>query len=165
MSGIAIGLAAVAVGGTAFGAIESYEANKNAAAVTNATAAFNSRVDTAQAEQLDLNTLQNIDTERQDEKTYLSREAAGYAAGGVLATTGSALHAQLTNVGRFTQKIQQQYVNSQLEQQRLYMQGLAGVAEGSAQAGAYDSAATLALITGAAKIAGQVGGDFSSGTF
>jgi len=107
MSGIAIGLAAVAVIGTGYSAIESSKAANTAASVDTATAAFNNKVDIEMAQQLDLDTLQNVDTERQDANTYLSREAAGYASSGVLANTGSALKSQITNVGRLTQKIQQ----------------------------------------------------------
>jgi hypothetical protein len=165
MSGIAIGLGAVAVLGTAYGAVESAKADNTAASVDNATAAFNASLDISNAEQIDLDTLQNIDTERQGDATYLSREAAGYAASGVLATTGSALRAQITNVGRMTQQIQQQYQQSQIQQQSLYLSAKEGIAEGAAQASADTSAGTLALIQGGAQIAGQAFGDYNKGIF
>ncbi len=165
MSGIAIGLGAVAIAGTAFGAIESSSASKQAAQVDTATGAFNNRVDIENAQQLDLDTQQNIDTERASDATYVSREAAGYASAGVIATTGSALHAQITNVGRMTQQIQQQYRDSQVRQQTLYMQGQLAVAEGGAQASADNASATLALIDGAASIAGMGLSDYEKGLF
>jgi hypothetical protein len=165
MSGVAIGLTAVSIGLTAYGAVESSQADKNAAAVDNATAAFNANIDIENAQQLDLDTQQNIDTERQADATYLSREAAGYAASGVLATTGSALRAQITNVGRMTQQIQQQYQNSQIQQQQYYEAAKAGIAEGAAQASADNSAATLALIQGGAQVVGQAYGAYNKGLF
>jgi len=152
MSGIAIGLAAVAVIGTGYSAIESSKAANTAASVDTATAAFNNKVDIEMAE-------------RQDANTYLSREAAGYASSGVLANTGSALKSQITNVGRLTQKIQQDYTNSQIQQQQYYTQGLEGVAAGSAQASADQSTANLDLIQGGAQIAGAVFGDYEKGVF
>jgi hypothetical protein len=165
MSGIAIGLgvtAAVSIGLTAYGAIEQKNAADTAASVDNATAQFNARLDQENAAQLALDTQQNIDTERQADATYLSREAAGYAASGVLATTGSALRAQITNVGRMTQQIQQQYQDSQIKQQSLYEAAQVGIAEGGAQASADQSAGTLALIQGGAQIAGDAFKAFSS---
>lgn len=165
MAGVAIGLAAVSIGATAYGAIESSKAANQAAQVDTATAAFNARFDTSVAQQLDLDTLQNIDTMRQDEDIYVSRERASYAAAGVIATTGSALHAQITNVGRFTQKIQQAYVDSQLKQQSLYTQAKEGVAIGAAQASSDSLKGTLSLIDGAASIAGTGFNDYEKGIF
>jgi hypothetical protein len=164
MSGIAI-VAGIGVGLTAYGAIESSKASNTAASVDNATAAFNAKIDQENAQQIDLDTQQNLDTERMADATYLSREAAGYAASGVLATTGSALRAQITNVGRMTQQIQQQYLDSQIKQQNLYEAAQVGIAEGSASASADSSAATLALIQGGAQIAGQAFGDYNRGAF
>ena len=163
MSGIALGLSAISLGLTAYGAYESKQASKAAASVDNATAAFNAKVDLENAAQIDLNTLQNIDTQRKSDATYLSREAAGYAASGVLATTGSALRSQITNVGRMTQQIQQQYVDSQIKQQNLYEAAKVGIAEGAAQAAADTAAGTLALIQGGAQIAGMAFRDYNSG--
>ena len=158
MSGIALGLGAVSIGLTAYGAIESSKAANTAASVDNATAAFNARIDTENAEQIDLDTLQNIDTERQADATYLSREAAGYAASGVSATTGSALRAQITNVGRMTQQIQQQYQKSQIQQNNLYEAAQVGIAEGSAAASADTAAGTLASYRAVRKLRGRRSG-------
>ena len=164
MSGIAI-VAGASLALTAYGALQANKADQTAASVDNATAAFNAKVDTENAQQIDLDTLQNIDTERQDEATYLSREAAGYAASGVLATTGSALRSQITNVGRMTQKIQQQYRDSQIQQQNLYEAAKVGIAEGAAGASADSAAGTLALLQGGSQVVGQAFGDFNKGMF
>lgn len=165
MSFFAIGTAVVAVGATVYGAVEANSADQNAADVDNATAAYNNKYDTAIAQQLDLDTLQNVDTERQDDAVYLSRQAASYASAGVLATSGSPLHAQITNAGRFEQQIQQKYVNSQQQQQMYYSQGKVGIAAGAAQADADRQSGTLALVNGGAKIAGMGYQDYKSGVF
>lgn len=158
-------LAVVAVAATAYGAVESNQASHNAAAVDNATADYNNKYDQSMAQQLDLDTLENIDTERQDDAVYLSRQAASYASAGVLATSGSPLHAQITNAGRFEQQIQQKYINSQQQQQQYYSQGKAGIAAGAAQADADRQSGSIALIDGGAKIAGMGYQDYKSGVF
>jgi hypothetical protein len=63
MSGIAI-VAGASLALTAYGALQANKADQTAASVDNATAAFNAKVDTENAQQIDLDTLQNIDTER-----------------------------------------------------------------------------------------------------
>ena len=158
-------LTAVSVGATAYGASQQNKAAKNAANVDDATAAYNARVDASMAEQLDLDTLQNVRTARQNEAVYLSRQAASYAAAGVLATDATPLHAQITNAGRFEQQIQQEYVNSQQKQQQYYAAGKVGRLEGAAKATADRASGTLALINGGAKIAGQLYGAYDSGMF
>jgi len=147
------GASAVATGVGAYG---QYRASKSAAAVDMATAEHNANVDKAQAAQLDSNTLQNIRTERTENQIYLSRQAATYANAGVLATSGSALHAQITNAGLLEQRIQQQYVDSQQKQQQLYAQAAITRAEGMAQADADRMAGRAALFDGGARIAGTL---------
>jgi len=154
--------ALVATGVSAYG---QYKASRSAAAVDTATANYNANVDRAQAKQLDVNTLENIRSERLANEEYLSRQAASYANAGVLATSGSALHAQITNAGLLEQKIQQQYVDSQQRQQQLYAKAAIGQAEGAAQASSDRLAGTLALINGGAKMASMLAQDIQSGTF
>ena len=166
MSFFAIGVGTLAVaslGFTAYGAIEQKKAADSAAQVDTATAAYNAKYDDSLAQQLDADTIENIDTERQNDNVYLSREAASYASAGVLSTTGSALDAQITNAGRFEQEIQQKWVNSQQQQESYYSQGKAGVAYGYAQAEADRMSGSIALIDGGAKIAGNLFTDFSTG--
>ncbi len=168
MSFIAIGvgtLAVASVGFTAYGAVEQKNAADNAAQVDNATAAYNAKYDTSLAEQLDADTIQNLDTERQNDNVYLSREAASYASAGVLATTGSALDAQVTNAGRFEQKIQQAWVNSQQQQASYYSQAKEGVAYGYAQADSDRMTGDIALVDGGAKVASSIFTDYETGVF
>ena len=152
---------------TGISAVSQNKADRKAADVAMATADHNANVDKAQATQLDLNTLENVRTERAQNEIYLSRQAATYANAGVLATSGSALHAQITDAGLMEQRIQQQYVDSQQKQQQLYSQAAITRAEGMAQAEADRAAGRQALFDGGAKIAGTLfaagmGGAFGS---
>jgi len=156
------GASAVATGVGAYG---QYRASKSAAAVDQAAAQYNANVDRAQAAQLDANTLQNIRTERAANQQYLSRQAASYASAGVLATSGSALEAQITNAGLLEQRIQQQYVDSQQRQQQLHAKAAIGIAEGQAQSQADRLSGTLALINGGARITSTLYSAGQSGAF
>jgi len=156
------GASAAATGVAAYG---QYRASKSAAAVDQAAAQYNANVDRAQAAQLDANTLQNIRKERAANQQYLSRQAASYASAGVLATSGSALEAQITNAGLLEQRIQQQYVDSQQRQQQLHAKAAIGIAEGQAQSQADRLSGTLSLINGGAKIAGTLFAAQASGAF
>lgn len=159
------GAAVVAAGAMVYSAVEQKQAADNAGAVDNATAQYNAKYDESLAQQLDLDTQVNIDTERQNDSVYMSRQAASYASAGVLATTGSALDAQITNAGRFEQKIQQQWVNSQQQQESYYAQAKEGVAYGMAEAQADRMQGSIALINGGAKLASMASGDYESGVF
>ena len=165
MSWFAIGATVVSVGATAYGSIQQKKAAKSAASVDTATADYNARYDRAMAAQLDLDTQQNIRTERNEDAVYLSREQASYAASGVLANTGSALDAQILNAGRMEQKIQQQWVSSNQQEQKYYAAANVGILEGNARASADRMSGNLALINGGTKIAGQLYGGYQSGVF
>lgn len=168
-AGLAVVSIGVGVAGSSASAADSRQAGANAATVDNETAAYNNQADISQAQQLDENEQQNVITERQDNSVYLSRQAASYASSGVLATTGSALGAQIVTAGRLEQQVQQKYVNTQQQEEELYSQGLEGVYYGSAQAQADtatgNSQANLALIDGGAAAAGQAFKAVESGTF
>lgn len=158
-------LAVASIAGTAYGAIAQKQAADNAAQIDSATAAYNAKYDTAMAQQLDEDTQANIRTERQDDAVYLSRQAASYASAGVLANTGSALDAQITNAGRFEQKIQQDWVNSNQKQLSYYSQAQAGLAYGAAQAEADRMSGSIALINGGTQLARMAFTDYTTGVF
>jgi hypothetical protein len=162
---IGAGTAALSVGLTAYGMVKSSEAADNAAQVDTATAAYNAKYDDSMAAQLDEDTQANVDTERQDDAVYLSRQAVSYASAGVLATTGSALDAQITTAGRFEQKIQQQWVNSNQQQEMYQSQGAVGILAGQAQASSDRMSGSIAMINGGASIAGSLLKDEQSGVF
>jgi len=162
---MAIAAFAVSAAMTAYSAYEQNQSAKNAAAVDEATARYNARADLAMSAQLDLDTQQNIRTERQENAVYLSRQAASYAAAGVLATTGSPLHAQITNAGRMEQRIQQEWVNSNQKQQEMASRAKIGILEGNAQAQADRAQGTIALINGGAKLASMAFSAYEGGTF
>lgn len=162
---IPIAALVISAGATVYSASQQNKAAKSAAQVDTATADYNARADMAMAAQLDLDTHQNVRTARAEDRVYLSRQEASYAAAGVLATTGSPLHAQITNAGRMEQQIQQQWVNSQQKQQQLASRSKVGILEGAAQASADKSVGSLALINGGAKLAGTAFGAYQSGIF
>lgn len=158
-------IALLVAAGTVYSAIEQKKAADNAAQVDTATAAYNARYDQSLAVQLDEDTQQNITTERQNDAVYLSRQAASYASAGVLATSGSALDAQITNAGRMEQQIQQAWVNSQQKQASYYSQAAAGVAYGAAQANSDRMTGSIALINGGTRLAGMAFSAAESGMF
>ena len=162
---IGIGTAVVSIGLEGYSMEEQNRAAKNAASVDNATASYNAKFDDAMAAQLDEDTQANITGMRENDAAYLSKQAASYAGAGVLATTGSALDAQITNAGRFEQQIQQAWVNSIQKQAAYYSQAKAGLAYGAAQAESDRMSGTIALINGAAKISSQAFSAEESGTF
>ena len=162
---MAIALLAVAAGATAYSAIEQKKGADAAAQVDSQTAAYNARYDAAMADQLDLDTQQNIRTERQNDAVYLSKQSVGYASAGVLATSGSALDAQITNAGRMEQQIQQQWVNAQQKEEQYYAAADAGLAAGAAQASADRLSGSIALINGVSQIAGMAASGYQKGMF
>lgn len=155
----------ISAGLTAYGAIEQNKASRKAADVDQATADYNARADLATAHQLDLDTQENIRTQRDENAVYLSRQAASYAAAGVLSNTGSALHAQITNAGKMEQQIQQAWVNSNQKQQQYAASAKVGRLEGAARADADRAQGKIALLNGGAKIASSLYGAYDSGVF
>ncbi len=162
---MAVAALAVSMAATAYSAYKQHQSAKSAASVDNATADYNAKVDRSQAEQLQLDTIQNIQTQRQNDQVYLSQQHAAYAAAGVLADSGSPLAAQITNAGRMEKQLQQEYTNSQQRQQQLYSSANIGRLEGAAQASADNARGTIALIDGGSRLAGQFYGGYTSGVF
>lgn len=158
-------LAVASLATTAYGAYEQKKAGDAAAQVDTATAAYNAKYDQALSEQLDADTIANIETERRNDAVYLSKQEAGYASAGVLATTGSPLDAQITNVGRMEQNLQQQWVNAQQQEQAYASQTKAGLAYGAAQAQSDRISGSIALLNGGAKLIGMGVQDVQSGVF
>ena len=162
---MAVAALAVSMAATAYSAYKQHQAAKNAASVDTATADYNAKVDIEQAEQLQLDTLQNIQTQRENNAVYLSQQHASYASAGVLANSGSPLAAQITNAGRMEMQLQQEYVNSQQRQKQLYSSASIGRLEGDARASADRAQGTIALINGGANLAGQFYQGYNSGVF
>ncbi len=156
---------AVAAAATVYSAVEQNKAARNAAQVDRATADYNARFDEQMSKQADLDTQQNIKTERKEDAIYLSKQHASYAAAGVLANTGSALDAQLTNVGVMEQRHQQEQVNISQEQQRYAASARVGRLEGEARASADQAQGRIALINGVGKLSSMGYSAYSSGVF
>lgn len=164
-TGFVVSATAVSAGATVYSAYSQKKAGDAAAQVDTATADYNARYDLAASNQLDLDTQQNIRTARAEDAVYLSRQQASYAAAGVLANSGSPLHAQITNAGRMEQQIQQEWVNSQQKQQSYAAAARVGQLEGAARAQSDRMSGSLALVNGGAKLASQAFGAYDSGVF
>jgi len=162
---MAVAALAVSLVATGYSAYKQNQAARNAASVDTAAADYNAKVDEAQANQIQLDTLQNIRTQRSENAVYLSQQEASYAAAGVLTSGGSPLHAMITNAGRMEQQLQQEYTNSQQKQQQLHSSANIGRLEGEAQAYADKQRGTMALIDGGAKMVSQLYGGYKAGTF
>ena len=160
---LALGIAGLAF--TAYGAVKQNQSAKNAAEVDTATADYNAKYDEAMAAQIDLDTQANIRTQRDEAAAYLSKQQVSYASAGVLANTGSALDAQITNVGRIEQRLQQQWVNMNQQKQAYASAARVGRLEGAARAESDRASGTLALINGGASLARQTYGMYDSGVF
>ncbi len=128
------------------------------------TATYNANIDIAQAQQMDLDTNANIRTARAEDAVYVSRQKTAYAAAGVL-SSGSPLAVMATTVGRFEQRIQQSYVDSQQKQQRLYNEAKVGRLYGDAQASAIKTSNDAAMLRGGAQLLSTAYGAYNSGMF
>lgn len=160
-----LALLAVSAAGTIYGAVQQHDAASRAGQLDTATANYNAKIDESEAAQLDLDAQQNIRTERQDAAVYLSRQASSYAAAGVLANTGSALDAQILNAGRFEQKIQQDWVNTNQQQKKLYASAKVGRLEGAAKRETDMASGQLALVNGGIKLTSTAIGAYNAGIF
>lgn len=158
-------IAAAATATTAYATVESKKASDSAASTAVQVAQYNQKLDQAQSDQLDFDTQANIDSMRRDAATYMSRQASAYAGSGIVANSGSALAVQATTAGREAMREQQTWTDSQAKEQQLASAGQAGIAEGESQADADHYAGIAAVMNGAGKIAGQVGGDYQDGLF
>lgn len=136
-------------------AVAQKNAADKAASVTRSIAQWNADADASQARQVDINTTQNIDNERTENKAYLSKQRQAYAAAGVQ-SSGSALDVQATTAGRLEQRVQQEYNNSLTKQENLYADAGIGKAEGNAQADAYTTEGDIDILNGAAAVAGTL---------
>lgn len=165
MSFFGIGALTIAAGATVYGAVSSYKAARGAAAVDRATGVLNQRYDQALAAQLDLDTQQNIRTDRADAASYLSRQATSYASAGVIADSGSALMTQIVNAGRFEQQVQQKWNASTRQQEQYYSEGISGRLSSEARAVSDTKAGTLSLINGGAHLAGLAFSAYQTGVF
>ena len=142
-----------------------------AADLALATSQHNAAIDISQAKQLDLDTIQNIRTERAQDAVYMSRQASSYASAGVL-SSGSPLAVQATTAGRLEQGIQQAYVSSQQKQQQMYAAAKVGQLYGGAQAQAYRTEGDILRaqnvtnqLQGGANILSTAAGGIKSGAF
>lgn len=165
MSYFGIGALVIAGVGTAYSAVSSYQSARGAAVVDRATGVLNQRYDQALAQQLDLDTQENIRTDRAEAGVYLSRQHASYASAGVIADSGSALMTQIVNAGRFEKQVQQKWNTSTRQQEQYYSEGISGRLSSEARAVSVTKAGTIALVNGGAHLAGLAFSAYRTGVF
>lgn len=158
-----IAVAAVSIAATAVSTYEQKKAADTAATTATTIAGYNASLDREQAQQVDLDTDQNIDNLRQDAAVYMSRQNSAYARNGIVANTGSALAVEAATAGKFAMREQQMYNDSQAKQQMLESEAQAGIYEGEAQAEEYHDQGTADVIAGAGKVASSLYGAYTGG--
>lgn len=164
-TGVAVTATAASVGTTLYSINQQRKAANAAAADATAVAEYNARLDRSEEQQVALDAQENIRSLRRDAATYMSRQASAYAANGVRIDTGSPLALRAVTAGRFEQRAQQMWQDTNAKQQRLESAAQVGVAEGAAQADQYHRQGVAAVINGASKVAGQLYGAYQSGVF
>ena len=140
-------------------AVEAKQVSSKQAEAVSQAANYNSKVDVANAQQLQLDADANIQKQRQDDSEYQSDQRAALAASGVLSGTGSPMELQATTAGRQEQDIQTYYTSVQEKESQLYGSAQEGVYEGEEESDIYH-------LQGAGDIFNGIGGvtkDLSSG--
>lgn len=158
-------VAAVEVAATVASTVVQKRAADAAANTAKTVASYNAAVDQQEANQTDLDAQAKIQAMRRDAATYMSKQASAFAAGGVVATTGSALAVQATTAGRAAMQQQQVWADANAKEQSLAAAGQAGIAEGAAQADQDHMEGVADVMQGAGKVASEVGSAYSGGAF
>lgn len=140
------------------------DANKQSAQLSKDTAAFNAKVDLAQAKQIEMDSDANTRASRQDAAVYISRQQAAAASSGVL-TSGSVLSTMATTAGRLEQRILQDRVNAGREVAQREQSARMGVLYGDAQASAIKTQNSIAMLKGGSQLLSTAYGAYSSGMF
>lgn len=140
------------------------KANKQSASDAVATAAYNARVDLADAKQEELDSIQNTHEARNEARIFLSRQSTAYAASGVL-LTGSPLSVRATTAGRLEQRILQDRTNVQRDIEKREASARMGVIYGNVQAQGIMRRNTAAMFSGGASILSTMSGASQSGAF
>lgn len=150
---------------SAYSMSQQNSAAKQSEQLARDTAERNANVDITDAQQLALDTDENIRQAREEARIYTSRQHTSYAASGVLADSGSPLAVQASTVGKLQQRIQQEYINAGQKEQKLYSAAKAGIAYGDASARATNTENTAALLKGGINMLSTAYGDYKSGMF
>lgn len=150
---------------SAYGQAQQNSAAKTSEQLARDTAQRNANVDFAQADQLKLDTDQNIQQDRQEAAIYTSHQQTAYASSGVLADSGSPLAVQVSTVGKLQQRIQQEYISAGQREQQMVSAGQAGIAYGDASARATNIENTAAQLKGGINMLSTAYGDYKSGMF
>lgn len=155
-------VASVAMQG--YSMVQQNKASKASARTAQDVAAYNARVDMADAKQIELDATANTRAQRQDATVYLSRQKAAYASAGVL-SSGSPLDAEVTTAGALEQRIQQSRSDAMREVSKREASARVGVLYGNAQADAIRRQNSVDMLRGGVGILQTVGNAYSAGAF
>lgn len=155
-------VASVALQGASM--IKQNQASKASAQLAKDTASFNSRVDMAEATQIEMDSDANTRAARRDAAVYTSRQRAAYASSGVL-NSGSALAVEVETAGRLEQRIQQERTNALREATKRESSARVGVMYGDAQASAIRRQNSVDMLRGGVGILSTVAQGYQAGAF
>ncbi len=127
------------------------------AALAESTAKYNSKVDIANAQQLQLNAAANIRSQRAEDQAYRSKIRVAYAASGILSGTGSPMQVLATTAGRHEQDIANYWNSTNQKSDRYYGAAAEGIREGEAQSDLYHLQGAAAVVKGIGSIASMYG--------
>ena len=149
-------LAIASLAMSAYSSFSSAGASNQQAAISQAVGNYNAGLDEQQANQLEINSQQQIRDARADAKVYLSRQTAAYAASGVMVDTGSPLAVKAATAMRLERRVQQAWTDTENRAAGLRSQAAAERMYGASAADMYHLQATGQALGGAAKMIGSV---------
>lgn len=158
----------LALAGLALSAYSSYEstqASSQAASLSQAVGNYNAGLDETQANQIELDARQNAIDARTDNRTYLSRQKAAYAAAGVDVNTGSPLAVRAATAMRLERRVQQGWSDAEAKATELRSRAQAERMYGASAADQAHLQAVGTALGGAARLIGQGYSDYQSGMF
>lgn len=141
----------------------SNQASKAGAATAKDVAAYNSKVDMADAKQVEMDSEANTAAGRHEAAVYTSRQHAAWATAGVL-NSGSPLAMEAETAGQMEQRIQQSRSDAMRDVAKREASARVGILYGDAQASAIRRQNSVDMLRGGVGILRTVAGAYDSGT-
>jgi len=161
-------LTALAIGSLIVGAVGTglaYKGQKDAAKTTAAVGEYNAKISEADAAQLDMEARETLRRRREANTSFLSSQRSKYVASGVVADTGTPLEVQAETAGILELDALDQARQARVQAQRLRTGAVVERITGQAQARAYNTAAGVSLLQGAASAMRGGASLYNSGAF
>lgn len=156
----AVGAMTVATGASlglqGYSMYQQNKAAKSSAALAQATADYNARVDEAEAKQIEMDQTENVRRAREEARIYTSRQKAAYATAGVL-SSGSPLAVEAMTAGRIEQRILQDNLSAKRQAEKARAAGRVGRLYGEASASGIMQQNTADLLRGGASMLSTAG--------